>query len=57
MTERVVLTITFDLEMDTEDYDSETDYMQLVKDQLECKNTAYEVTNIDIIGYEGDIEL
>jgi hypothetical protein len=57
MTERVVITMTFDLEMNAEDYNPETDYMQVVKCLVEGRNYEYEVTNIDIIGYEGDIEL
>ena len=36
---------------------TETDYMQVVKCLVEGQNYEYEVTNIDIIGYEGDIEL
>lgn len=57
MNERVVLTMTFDLEMDARHYNPETDYMQVVKCLVEGRNYEYEVTNIDIIGYEGDIEL
>jgi len=56
MNERVILTMTFDLEMDSEDYDPEVDYIQLVTDRVEGVDYMYSVVNANIIAYEGDIE-